>query len=338
LGLVAGKDEIPQFIQIYGKDRNMTIRIRTWHLAAALTAILTLVSLTPAIQAAEADKDIWSDEPTETLKRPRSGEVRFEEFLDRLAKTDPERAKELRKLRKDNPEQFRKEIRQAFADRRQMGDRPDGEPRGQSKGGGRSGPGAGPGRMRGGTEPDQERGPEVGRSGRRERWRKHIETRHDEYIKWLEKNFPAEAKKLAKLREKHLENPEAYIKQVMESRAKFEEIMEAQERNPELAKVLKEEIELKSRRHQLLERIRTAQGKKRDKLMQQLEEIVNIRFDLIVRKKQLRYEHLLRRLARLQKEVKEREAEVEKLKNKKARLIKERLEELTGKAEKIDWD
>ena len=338
MAVVAGKDEIPQFMQIYGKDRDMTIRIRRWHSAAALVAAVVLLSITPAMQAAEADKDIWSDEPTKTLKRPRSGEVKFEEFLDRLAKTDPERAKELRKLRKDNPEQFRKEVREAFAKKRRMGDRPGGEPRGQGRGGsGRSGPVTGPGRMQAGTGPDQERAG-VGRSDRRERWRKHIETRHDEYIKWLEKNFPAEAKKLAKLREKDPENPEAYIKHVMESRAKFGEIMETEERNPELAKVLKEEIELKSRRHQLLEKIRTAQGKKRDNLMQQLEEIVNRRFDLIVRKKQLRYEHLLRRLERLQKEVKEREAEVEKLKNKKARLIKERLEELTGKVEKIDWD
>lgn len=316
----------------------MTIRIRRWHLAAALVASLALMSLTPAMQAAEAEEDIWSDEPTDTQRRPRLSDERIEEFLDRLAEAHSERAEELRKLRKDNPEQFRREIRQAFAERHQMGDRPGGEPRGQGRGGGRPGSGTGPGRMRGRPGPDPERGPGVGRSGRRERWRERIARRHDEYIEWLDKNFPEEAKKLARLREKDPEDPEAYIQKVMASRDKFEEIMEAQERNPELAEVLKEELELKRERGRLLGRIRTAQGKQRTKLIQQLEEIVNRRFDLIVRKKQLRYEHLLRRLERLQKEVKQREAEVEKLKSKKARFIKERLEELTSKAEKIDWD
>jgi len=337
--VVAGKDEIPQFMQIYGKDRDMTIRIRRWHLAAALAATLTLVSLTSATQAAaKADEDIWSDESTETLKRHRTGEVRFEEFLDRLAETDPDRAAELRKLRKDNPDQFRKEIRQAFAERRQRGNRPSGEPRGQARGRGRTEAPTGPGRMRGGPGPDQDRGPATERSGRRERWRERITRRHDEYIEWLKKNFPNEAKKLLRLREKDPENPEAYIQKVMASRDKFGEIMEAQEKNPELAKVLKEELELKKDRTELLEKIQTARGKKRDKFTQQLEEIVNRRFDLIVRKKQLRYEYLIKRLERLQKEIKQRKTEVEKLKNKKAQFIKERLEVLTSKAEKINWD
>ena len=165
-----------------------------------------------------------------------------------------------------------------------------------------------------------------------------MERRHDEYIEWLKKDFPEEAKRLTRLHEKDPENLEEYIQQVIDSRGKYGEIMEAQERNPELAEVLKEEIELKRDRAKLLKKIRTAQPKQRKELMQKLEELVNIRFDLIVRKKQLRYEHLRRKLERLQKEVKEREAEVEKLKSKKAQFIKKRVEELTSKAEKMDWD
>jgi DNA repair exonuclease SbcCD ATPase subunit len=315
----------------------MTIRIRRWHLAAALVAVVVLLSMTPATQAAEADEDIWSDEPTDILQQPRLSDERFEEFLDRLAEAHPERAEELRKLRKDNPEQFRKEVRQAFAERRRMRGIRDDEPRGQGRGGGRPEP-TGPGRMRGGPGPDPEHGTGVGHSGRRERWRERIARRHDEYIEWLEKNFPEEAKKLARLREKDPEDLEPYIQQVMESRDKYGEIMEAQERNPELAEVLKEELELKKDRTELLEKIQTARGKQRKDLIEKLEDVVNSRFDLIVRKKQLRYEYLIRRLERLQKEIKQRKTEVEKLKNKKARFIKERLEELTSKAEKIDWD
>lgn len=309
-------------------------------MAAALVAAVALVSLTPAMQAAKADEDIWSDEPPETQRRFRLGDERIEEFLDQLAEAHPERAAELRKLRKSNPEQFRKELRETFAERRRMGGHPGDEPRGPGRGSERGRPGRGPGRM--GGRPEMKAGPGPrsvgGRGGRRERWRERIERKHDEYIEWLKKNFPEEARKLARLHEKDPENLDEYIQQVIDSRDKFGEIMEAQERNPELAEVLKGEIELKRDRAKLLEKIRTAQGKQRKELMQKLEELVNIRFDLIVRKKQLRYEHLLRRLERLQKEVKEREAEVEKLKGKKAQFIKERVEELTSKAEKMDWD
>ncbi|MHC4721269.1 MAG: hypothetical protein ACYS6I_01025 [Planctomycetota bacterium] len=333
----------------------MTIRIGRWHLAAALVAAVVLLSMAPVTQAAEADEDIWSDEQPETQRRHKLSDARIEEFLDQLAEAHPERAEELRKLRKDNPEQFRKEIRETFAQRRRMGGHPDGQPRGQGRGGGGAGPGHG--RMRGKPGSDPERGAGVGHSGRRgperkrgpraegkgqggrrQRWRERIERRHDEYIEWLKKNFPKEAKKLARLHEKDPENLDEYIQQVIDSRDKFGEIMEAQERNPELAEVLKEEIELKKDRAKLLKKIRTAQGKQRKELMQKLEELVNIRFDLIVREKQLRYEHLRGRLERLQKEVKEREVEVEKLKSKKAQFIKERIEELTNKAEKMDWN
>jgi hypothetical protein len=133
-------------------------------------------------------------------------------------------------------------------------------------------------------------------------------------------------------------NPEEYIKHVMASRERYGEIMEAQERNPELAEVLKEELELKNNRGKLLKEVCTAEGKERKKLMEQLEEVVNRRFDLIVRKKQLRYVHLLEKLKKLQQEVQQREAEVEKLKNRKEQAVRQRLEELTGKAEKIKWD
>ena len=324
----------------------MTIRkIPRWHVAAAFAAILTLISLTPAIQA-EADEDMWSDEPTEMRRRPGLSDERVEEFLDRLAELHPERAEELRKLRQDDPEQFGKEIHQAFAERHHVGDRRGGDFRGQGRNGERSGRRdgersgrrTGPGLMRDKPGAGGQREREAGHSSRGERWRQHIERRHDEYIEWLEKNFPEEAGRLARLREREPEDLEEYIRQVIDSRDKFGEIMEAEENNPELAEVLKEDFEIKREREILLEKIRSAKGKQIGKLNKQLEELVNRRFDLIVRKKQLQYEHLLRRLERLQQEVRRREAEVEKMKNKKPQLIKERLEALTSRAEKINWD
>ena len=300
------------------------------------TAAVVLLSMPLSVWAAETEEDIWSDEaPGPKSRRFELTDEKIEQLLDRMAEAHPERAEELRKLAKDNPEQFRKEIRETFAERLRMEGHPYGEPRGPGRGGPRERPGTGPGRMRGRPEPDPERGTGVGHSGRRERWRDRIQERHEEYIEWLKANYPEKAKKLVQLREK---NPEAYMKQVMASRERYGEIMEAQERNPELAEVLKEELKLKNNRGRLLKKIRTAKGKERKKLMEQLEEVVNRRFDLIVRKKQLRYVHLLEKLKKLQTEVQRREAEVEKLKQKKKQAIQERLEELIGKAEKINWD
>jgi hypothetical protein len=328
----------------FRKDRKMTNRIARRGLVVVFTAAVVFLSMASGAWAAKADEDIWSDEATNPASRRfELTDERIEEFLDQLAEAHPERAEELRKLRKDNPEQFRREMRDAFAQMREGTGRPGEMAHGQGRGGMRGKPGKGttgaPG-MHGQGPMSAERRPGIGASGRRERgsrerWRDRIQERHEEYIKWLNKNYPEEAKELVRLREK---DPEEYIKHVMASRERYGEIMEAQERNPELAEILKEELELKSERSKLLKEVRTAEGKERKKLMEQLEEVVNRRFDLIVRKKQLRYVHLLEKLKKLQTEVQQREAEVEKLKSKKAQLIKERLEELTSKAEKMNWD
>ncbi|MHC5059578.1 MAG: hypothetical protein ACYTFK_00620 [Planctomycetota bacterium] len=314
----------------------MEFLIKKWQLAVILASASAFLSAATVLQAAETDEDIWSDDQPQGQRQRRMSKERVDQLLDQLAEAHPERAEELRKLRKDNPEQFRKEIRNTFAERHRGPGQPAAERRGQGRGRGgqRQGSETRPGRMRGRGGP-QEQGEG---QGRRQRWRERMERKHDEYIEWLQKNFPEEAKRLARLHDKYPENPEEYIQQVIDSREKFGEIMEAQERNPELADILKEEYELKADRDELLEKINTAKGKKRKELVKKLEELVNIRFDLIVRKKHLRYEYLLRRLERLQKAVKEREAEVEQLKSKKSQLINKRIEELTGEAEEMDWD
>jgi hypothetical protein len=343
----------------FRKDKQMTNRIARGSLVVVFTATVVLLSMPVSVWAAEAEEDIWSDEAANA--RPRRFELtdeRVEQFLVRMSEAHPERAEELRKLAKDNPEQFRKEMRETFfARRHQMREHPGemarGEGRGDMHGRGpmaaeRRHPamGASPGRgdMHGrGPMAAERRRPAMGGTGRggrggergRERWRERIQERHEEYIEWLNKNYSEEAKKLVGLREK---DPEKYIKHVMASKERYGEIMEAQERNPELAEVLQEGLELKNNRSKLLKEVRTAEGKERKKLMEQLKEVVNRRFDLIVRKKQLRYVHLLEKLEKLQTEVQRREAEVEKLKNRKEQAVRERLEELTSKAEKIKWD
>ena len=70
----------------------------------------------------------------------------------------------------------------------------------------------------------------------------------------------------------------------------------------------------------------------------ELEQVVNQRFDLIVRKKQLKYEEMLKKLQKFQQEVETRQAELEKLQGQKDKAVTQRLEELVSDAEKVNWD
>jgi len=174
--------------------------------------------------------------------------------------------------------------------------------------------------------------------GRREMMRGRMRERHAEYIEWLEKNHPEEAEKLAELREK---KPELYMRHIALSLKKYGRIAEAAKGNPELAKVLKEDLELKKERDKLLRKITAASddGEKKESV-EQLQEVIGSRFDLIVRRKQIEYEQLLKKLEKLRERVKESEAEVEKWKDAefKNENVKVRLEKLISRKEEFGWD
>jgi len=114
--------------------------------------------------------------------------------------------------------------------------------------------------------------------------------------------------------------------------------MDTQKTNPELAKVLKQDIELQQQRSKLVKQLQSAPKKQKDKIQKELKEVISLRFDIIIMKKQLQYEDLRKKLEKLQKEVQHRESELDKLKQKKPDAIGKRYEELVGKTEKIGWD
>ena len=120
---------------------------------------------------------------------------------------------------------------------------------------------------------------------------------------------------------------------------RYHRIMEAEEDNPKVAEVLKEDLELKNQRDKLVGRIRASRDKKKTKkLAAELEDIVGQRFDLIIKRKQLEYERLRGRLKRLQSEVERKEAELQKNIDRKPQEVKERIEELLKKSEGIEWE
>ena len=291
--------------------------------AAAFT--LTVLSIGLANADEHEREDIWTEGRAgwEGGHPAKASPERIERLLDRIAENDPERAKELRKLKKENPEQFRTELRelmhQWFEER--PGSRSKGRPRREGGGGrGRGGFGGGGPFERG------------GRSHMRER----MAARHAEYIEWLEQNYPEHAEKLEQLRDK---DPDLYKRQLMLSVKKYGRIAEASRENPGLAELLKKDFELKRARNELVEQIADSKEAQRQELVKELEEIISQRFDLIVERKQIEYDQLREKLEELKKKVEESESKVEKWKDPefKQQNIKTRVEKLIDDAQEFRW-
>jgi len=161
-----------------------------------------------------------------------------------------------------------------------------------------------------------------------------------EFLEWLAKNYQRDAKDLAKIKPK---DPELYNKKLDLLKRKYRRIYEASRWNPELAKVLMEDLELQKRRDDLIPRIKGEKDqKKRNELAAKLQEVVENRFELIVRRKEIAFEHLLKRLKDLQEQINKSNADIKEWRNEKftEKIVKERIEELTKGIPKLKfkWD
>ena len=212
-----------------------------------------------------------------------------------LQESNPEKAKELAKLREKDPEKFRDELR------------------------------------RHGRE-------EFGKiiKERIDQWRKR---RREEFLESLGKFVPKEAQELAKLK---VTNPDLYAEKYELALKKYGRIIEEGRRNPELAEVLIEDLKLQKKRDELLKKIKAVKSENENKkLVAELEEVVAGRFDLIVRRKQIAYERLLRWLEELRKRIRESRGEIvrwrdDKFKNEN---VKKRMQDLLGETPtQFSWD
>jgi hypothetical protein len=168
-----------------------------------------------------------------------------------------------------------------------------------------------------------------------EKWRQQRQT---EFIEWLTKSIPDEAEELAKLKEA---NPNLYGEKYELVWRKYGRIFDENRRNPELAKVLLEDVKLQKRRDDLIARINATNNENEQKrLHAELEEVVGLRYDLIVRRKQMAYEWLLKRLEELQNRINESRAEILKAQDPKVKAenIKKRTQELLGEKKGFSWD
>ena len=305
-------------------------------IAALLVVAMSAVCLRSAV-AAEAEEDIWSDRHFRGGRSMEMTPEHMDAIVKYLSENEPELADKFKKLREEDPETFAKELRELA--KKRMAQRAESQ-RGPGAGEGPRSPGGpadgGKPEDRGGPEGERPRGPETrgGQGNRSGMSRERMEAEHDEYIQWLEKNYVEEAAELAEVKEK---NPDGYTRRFWLSKRRYGMIMETEKNNPKLAEVLKEDLALQQSRDKILRRIKGAEEKEQKTLIAALSEIVERRFDLVVIKKQLRYEELRERLEKLRKEVEEQQSEVEKLKERKIEETKKRIKELIERTEKVNW-
>jgi len=172
----------------------------------------------------------------------------------------------------------------------------------------------------------------------RERIDKWRQQRQTEFLEWFVKSVPDEAEELAKLKER---DPKLYDQKYEMASKKYGRIYEESRRNPELAEVHIEDIRLQKRRDQLIGKINaTTNRREKQKLTEELEEVVGHRYDLIVRRKQIAYEWLLKRLEELQNRINESRAEILKAQDAKVKdeNIKKRTQELLEEKKGFPWD
>lgn len=175
----------------------------------------------------------------------------------------------------------------------------------------------------------------------REQWSKRIESWRnkwrEEFLEWLQKAVPDVAQGLADLKDT---DTDLYAKKFEIIRDKYRHPFDESRRNPELAEILLAELELDERQEALVKKIKATENEpKKKELMAQLEEVVSNKYDLIIRKRIIAYEFLLKRVKELQKELSKNREEITKWKDDKikAQNVKERIKELTEKSNTFRW-
>jgi len=178
-------------------------------------------------------------------------------------------------------------------------------------------------------------GPYFAKIGR-ERWDERRQKWQDDFLKWLKEQRRKVSDDLAKLEKS---NPELYEKKLKIVQDSYRGIFNTWSRNRVLGEILLDDFDLKEKRDYILGKLRAEKDqKKKEALAKQLEQVVGQRFDLILEQKKIAYEHLLRRVEELQKQIKTSRAEMANWRKDKVGNVKKRLKELVEGIPKLKWD
>jgi hypothetical protein len=162
-----------------------------------------------------------------------------------------------------------------------------------------------------------------------ERWlERRRQGRRNEFIAWLKTNVPQEADALEELKDK---NPDLYTRKYEWTYKRYGRAFDESKDHPEMARVLLEDVRLKRTRDHLVGKIKRSESDRdKKRLTAELESVLSDRYDLIVIRKRLLYERLLKRLEGLQKWIRKSRADIEEAKKEeiKAENIRQRTKTL----------
>lgn len=145
-------------------------------------------------------------------------------------------------------------------------------------------------------------------------WEKRRQDWRAEFIDWLTKNVTDVASELASLKD---DDPNLYARKYELALRRYRRAFDESRDDPEMAKILLEDLRLQDRRDYLVGKIKRAKSEQeKERLVAQLQRVLSDRYDLIVILKERAYERLLRRLERVQKDIKKSRDEIEEAKKK----------------------
>ncbi|MBN1505565.1 MAG: hypothetical protein JW955_01895 [Sedimentisphaerales bacterium] len=172
----------------------------------------------------------------------------------------------------------------------------------------------------------------------RDYWETRRQRRNAEFIDWLKDNYPQQEQELTSLKDR---DPKLYITSFERLMGEYGSIFEAARSNPELGAILKEDHDLKGRVGELCRRLRSEKSDaKKQELGAELQEVLARRYDLIVRRKEIACEQLLRRLDDLQKQVIQSKENIARYKDQQVKRenVRQRVQALTENKVKFKWD
>jgi hypothetical protein len=253
--------------------------------------------------------DLWEDEtpgPTNSLELSRDS---IDQLLSKLDTESPDLARQLRQWRKEDPFRFVLEIRRIALARNPKA----------AKAAGRQ-----PKSVAG--ESDVPVDPT-----RQGQWRQNQEKQIADFLEWFSVAYPEKANPVQQLRKKDYEG---FLNHISAVRRRFEPLMRAEKRDPELAKILRKDIELQDLCGELLGKIAAAKDKDRRTLTEQLTRVVANQFDIIVQKRKMKYADIETKIGQMQKEVDEQKRQLDQLVQKKEQVTQDRVKELLAPPEK----
>ncbi len=273
-------------------------------------AVILAGTVTLPVFAAET-VDLWSDDSEERIDTLELTKEKIDLILEAIEKQTPDQARQLHQWRKEDPFRFVVEIRRIAWAQRQL-------PQNRTA-------------TRTPKIPATESPAAPTESDNPVRWRETLEQRMEEFLVWFKIHNPVQEKALQELRK---DDYEEFLNRVSSYRRRYEPIMRAEKRNPDLADALQKDIELQDMCSDLLGKIAVAKDKDRNGLIEQLQKTVADQFDVIVRKRALKYDEIESKINQMQQEVRQQKRQLEQLVEKKDATTKERVQELLSSIER----